>query len=251
VRAAKIKTEIRQEQIAAAALDLMARHGTRALSVARLAGKVGVVPSAIYRHYSGKDAVLDAVLDLISQRLQENVQAVRQETTDALERLHRLLERHVQLIRNNIAIPRVVFSEDILNGHAPRRRRVHRLIEGYLDQVAELIAEGQQAGNLRTDVSADTLSVMYLGMIHPAVILWLASDGAFDVSRHTAKAWPLFAQMLQPEPNQRAGPSRFAGRGSSARRERIIKLLFTKRFLRRRKFPQNRHFLTVNLGEDS
>ena len=188
--------------------------------MARLAGKVGVVPSAIYRHYSGKDAVMEVVLDLISQRLRENVQAVRTETHDVLERLHRLLDRHVQLIRSNIAIPRVVFSEDIFNGHAPRRRRVHQLIEGYLDQVAELIAEGQQAGNLRTDVSAQTLSVMFLGMIQPAVILWLASGGAFDVGGHTAKAWPLFAQMLQPEPNHRADPSSPCDRANSAEQKR-------------------------------
>jgi AcrR family transcriptional regulator len=207
MRAAKIKTEIRQEQIAAAALGLMASHGPQALNVVRLARQVGVVPSAIYRHYPGKDAVLDAVLDLISQRLQENISAVRDETPDALERLHRLLNRHVQLIRNNIAIPRVVFSEDIFSGHAPRRQRVHQLIQGYLGQVAALVVEGQQAGSLRTDVSAHTVSVMFLGMIHPAVILWLASDGAFDVGSHAVEAWPLFAQMLQMGPNHRAGSS--------------------------------------------
>lgn len=220
VRAAKTRTEIRQEQIAVAALELMARHGPKALNVVRLAGEVGVVPSAIYRHYSSKGAVLDAVLDLISQRLQENVQAVRQETPDALDRLHRLLQRHVQLLRNNIAIPRVVFSEDIFIGHAPRRHRVHQLIASYLGKVAELIAEGQQAGNLRTDASADTLSVMFLGMIHPAIILWLASDGAFDVGSHTAKAWPLFAQMLQTGRGRRAGSSSPLDRRGPAKRKR-------------------------------
>lgn len=225
MRATKTKTAIRQEQIAAAALELMARHGPKALNVGRLARQVGVVPSAIYRHYSGKDAVLDAVLDLISQRLQENVKAVREETTDALDRLHRLLSRHVQLIRNNIAIPRVVFSEEIFSGHAPRRRRVHQLIQSYLDQVAALVVEGQQAGNLRADVSAHTVSVMFLGMIHPAVILWLTSDGAFEVASHTAKAWPLFAEMLQVEPNHRAGPSPRAGRGRPASRKPIHTLV--------------------------
>lgn len=221
MRATKTKTEIRQEQIATAALELMARHGPKALNVARLAHQVGVVPSAIYRHYSGKDAVLDAVLDLISQRLQQNVKTVRDETPDALDRLHRLLDRHVQLIRSNMAIPRVVFSEDMFNGHAPRRQRVHQLIQGYLDQVAALVTEGQQTGNLRADVSAHTVSVMFLGMIHPAVILWLASDGAFDVGKHTAKAWPLFAQMLQVRPNHHTGPSRNAGRSSSVKRKQI------------------------------
>ena len=129
-------------------------------------------------------------------------------------------------MRNNIAIPRVVFSEDIFSGHAPRRQRVRHLIESYLGQVAELIAQGQQAGHLRTDASADTLAVMFLGLIHPAVIRWLASEGAFDVASHATKAWPLtlFAQMLQPEPNHRAGLSRFAGRGRPAKRERTVKL---------------------------
>ena len=111
------------------------------------------------------------------------------------------------MIRNNVAIPRVVFSEDIFNGHTPRRQGVHGLIKRYLGHVAELIAEGQKAGKFRADAAADTLSVMFLGMIHPAVILWVASDGAFDVARHTAKAWPLFAQMLQGKPTRRSGPS--------------------------------------------
>ena len=204
MRAAKTKTKIRQEQIAVAALDLMARNGVRALNVAQLAAKIGVVPSAIYRHYSGKDGVLDAVLDLISQRLQENVQVVRKETSDALERLHRLFIRHVQLIQNNIAIPRVVFSEEIFSGHASRRQRVHQLIQGYLDQVAQLIIEGQRVGSFRSDVSADTLSVMFLGMIHPAVILWLVSDGTFDIGSHAAESWPPFAQMLQNQMPRRA-----------------------------------------------
>jgi hypothetical protein len=42
VRAAKTKTEIRQEQTAAAALGLMASPGPKALNLARLARQVGV-----------------------------------------------------------------------------------------------------------------------------------------------------------------------------------------------------------------
>jgi AcrR family transcriptional regulator len=171
MRAAKTKTGIRQDQIATAALELMARHGPKSLNLARLAGKVGVVTSAIYRHYPGKDAVLEAVLDLTAQRLRDNVQAVRQETPDALERLHRLLNRHVQLIRDNVAIPRVVLSEEIFSGHAKRRQRVYQIIQGYLDKVKELIREGQLQGRIRGDLSPATGSVMFLGLVQPAAIL--------------------------------------------------------------------------------
>ena len=74
---------------------------------------------------------------------------MRQETPDALDRLHRLLNRHVQLIRNNIAIPRVVLSEEVFSRNAKRRQRVHEIIQGYLREVAELVCEGQREGSLR------------------------------------------------------------------------------------------------------
>jgi AcrR family transcriptional regulator len=195
MRAPKTKTEIRQEQIAQAALVLVSRHGLRRLNVAGLARQVGVVPSALYRHYRSKEAVLEAVLDLISCRLLENVQAVRQESSDPLECLHRLLSRHVQLIRDNVAIPRVIFSEEIFSGH--QRQRVRQIMQGYLEQVQELIREGQLQGRIRLDLAPDTGSVMFLGLVQPAVILWLMSDGAFDVAGHAEKAWRLFSGMLR------------------------------------------------------
>lgn len=220
MRATKTNTEIRQDQIATAALELMARHGPKSLSVSGLARKVGVVPSAIYRHYRSKDAVLDAVLDLIAQRLQDNVQAVRQETPDALERLHRLLNRHVQLIQKNAAIPRVVLSEEIFSGHAKRRQRVHRIIKGYLAGVAELVCQGQRDGSLRTNLPADTVAVMFLGLIQPAVILWLISDGAFDVAAHAQRAWQIFGQTIQADGSLDLSASTKAATGGQTRKDK-------------------------------
>jgi AcrR family transcriptional regulator len=226
MRAAKTKTEIRQEQIATEALDLMARHGPNSLNLATLARTVGIVPSAIYRHYPDKDAVLDAVLELISERLRRNVAAVRQGTPDALERLHRLLTRHVQLICSNISIPRVFFSEEIFNGHCKRRQRVHAVIRDFLSEVVQIIREGQQQGTIRPDVPADTASLMFLGIIHPAMILWLTSDGDFDIAEHAESAWGLFRGMLR---NQSEGSSVSASRGNSQNRVETKRISKTRK----------------------
>jgi len=196
MRARKTRTEIRQEQIADAALQLMAQQGPNSLNLVALARQVGVVPSAIYRHYPGKDSVLDAVLDLIADRFQENVNAARQDAPDAPDRLHRLLDRHLQLLQTNVAIPRIVLSEEVFNRNSARRQRVHGIVQGYLAEVARIVREGQQDGSIRPDLSPDTASVMFLGLIHPAVILWLTSDGAFDVGAHANQAWLMFSDML-------------------------------------------------------
>jgi len=199
MRAAKARTEVRQDQIAQAALDLMVRHGWKKVSIAAVARKVGVVPSNIYRHYPGKDQVLDAVLDLVGQRLLENVQAVRQETQNTFERLHHLLSRHVQLVRGEVPIPRVAFSEEAFAGSSTRRRKVYQLFKRYLDGIAGLIHEGQESGGIRTDVAADPLAVMFLGLVQPAAILWVMSDGQFDIESQTETAWRVFRQAIQPD----------------------------------------------------
>ncbi|HZL43456.1 MAG TPA: TetR/AcrR family transcriptional regulator [Verrucomicrobiae bacterium] len=204
-RAQKIKTEIRQEQIARAALVLIARRGLNHLNIGALSREVGVVPSAIYRHYPGKDRVLESVLDLISRSLLTNIEAVCQATPDALERLHLLLMRHVQLVRHHAGIPRVLFSEQIFAGSARRKQRVHQTLQGYLQKIARIIAEGRDQGQIRADIAPDTAAVMFLGLVQPAIILWLMSNGTFDVAGHAERAWCLFREMLET-PGGRSRP---------------------------------------------
>lgn len=195
--AEKLDTDVRQEQIAQAALELVAAKGIKGLSVAAVARRIGLVPSALYRHFKGKDAVLDAAVALVGIKMQANIHAVMQETSNPLDRLHQLLTRHVRMIRENVAIPRIIFSEDIFSGNPQRRKRVHQMLAGYLDEVARMIQDGQRQGKIRADADARVLSVMFLGLILPAGILWHISDGGFDVTRQTQRAWKVFCQAIQ------------------------------------------------------
>lgn len=195
--AMKLDTEIRQEQITQAALSLIASDGLKGLSVARIALRVGIVPSAIYRHFKSKDEVIDGVLDFIQDRLLGNVDAVCVETRDPLERLRLLLMRHVKLIRENQAIPRIIFSEDVYGGHPDRRAKVYRIIWDYLNQVGELIGQGQKEGRMRSDINTETAALMFLGIIQPAAILWHMSNGSFDITKHTEKAWEIFIKVIE------------------------------------------------------
>jgi len=212
--AQKLGTEVRQEQIAQAALDLIAARGLKGLSVAGVARRVGLVPSAIYRHFKGKEDVLDAVLDLLRGKLLGNVRAVCDETNDPIEQLRRLLLRHVALIRENQAIPRVVFSEEVIGGRAARKAKVYGIIRSYLNKVAAIVRRGQREGQIRTDVRAATLSVMFLGLVQPPAVLWLMSGGTFNVTRHVAEAWPMFSGAIRSSSGNRKAAARGAVRGA-------------------------------------
>jgi AcrR family transcriptional regulator len=193
----KLDTQIRQNQIAQAALDLVSSQGMKGLSVAAVARKVGVVPSAIYRHFKGKDHVLDAVLDLISHRLIGNVMAVREETADPMERLRLLLARHAHLIRDNQAIPRVVFSDEVYGGNPGRKARMHGIVSTYLSSVGDIVRDGQERRMIRNDVDPGAIAVMFLGLIQTPAILWHLSGENFDVSKQIERAWKIFRETIE------------------------------------------------------
>jgi AcrR family transcriptional regulator len=194
----KRDTAIRQEQIASAALAIIAQHGLRRTSVASVARRVGLVPSAIYRHYRGKDEILDAVLDLVRDRLLDNVRRVTTETPDAIARLQRLLSLHVSLLTTQPGILRVIFSEEVSAGKSARRARVFRTVRAYLTGVEDIIRQGQAAGSVKPDLDPPTLALMFLGLIQPAAILAHLSDGELDVATHVQKAWNVYAGALRP-----------------------------------------------------
>ena len=73
---------------------------------------------------------------------------------------------------------------------------MYRIIDGHLEQIAEIISQGQVRSRICQDQNSRTLSVMFLGLMQPAVILWHMSDGEFDLNKHAENAWEVFHKSI-------------------------------------------------------
>ncbi len=199
MRAEKQTTEIRQDEIARAALELVGTRGMKGLSMASIARKVGIVPSGIYRHFRSKDDVVDAILDYLQRELGGNVRAIAYLEGTALERLHFLLMKHIDLIRQNKSIPVVVFSTEVYNGSPRRRVRLLGIIRSYLSAIAALIAQGQREGTICEELDPKAVSIMFMGLVQPSTILWHLSAGEYDAVKQAEAAWPIFRSAIARE----------------------------------------------------
>ena len=195
----KLETKVRREQIVQAVFALLAAQDLQSLSLAAIARRVGLVPSALYRHFRDKEEIQDAVLDHVGQRLRENVAKVRAGTPEALERLHRLLRLHVRLIRENPGVPRIIFTEALLGRRPDAKARALQVVRDYLKEVAAIVREGQTSGRIRRDVEAGTVAVLFIGLFQPAAMLWFLSNGGFDVTRQAERAWAILRRALEEE----------------------------------------------------
>ena len=60
-----IRRALTRERVVAEALTVIAADGAQSLSMRALAGRLGVVPGALYRHVRGKEQLYDLILDAV------------------------------------------------------------------------------------------------------------------------------------------------------------------------------------------
>jgi len=142
---------------------------------------------------------LEATLELIQDLVMENVRSVRQASPLPLNQLKLLTLRHIQLIQEFQAIPRIVFSDEISSSYPQGRSAVYKIIRKILGQVADIIEQGQRMGQIKPALNPDAVSVIFLGLVQPPAILWYLSKGKFDVSKHMEKAWLIFEKAVRVE----------------------------------------------------
>ena len=196
------KTEVRREQIAEAALAIISSQGMKALTVARVAKMLGLATSALYRHFSSKDEILEAVLALLGQRMAANIDAACAETENGLGRLHALLTRHVRLVLEVRVIPRILFSDEIY-GTMSGKSRFSLFAQDLRGRIQSIVELGQARGEIRNDFSAEDIAIMFLGVFVPPAIYFHASGGEFDIVTQVHQSWRLFVDAVRSDSGTR------------------------------------------------
>jgi AcrR family transcriptional regulator len=197
IMAEKKDTGIRQEEIILAALTLVANQGVKSMTIERIARIVGIVPSAIYRHFNNKAEILGAVLGMIGERMKKNAIEVNKENNDSLEAIRKLLMRQVQLIMEFSAIPQILFSEEVCSENQELKETLRKMIKSFLNALTEIVERGQREGRIRTDMESRRIAIMFLGLFQPSAFLYHLNDGRFDIVKQVDMTWKMFSKAIQ------------------------------------------------------
>jgi AcrR family transcriptional regulator len=176
--AADVKTHrgLTTERVVDAALRAADQGGTEAVSLRRLAGALEVTPMAIYRHVRDKSHLLD----LMGERLLEQVDLASDETATWQDRLRRLLASYQAVVAAHPAAP-LLLSRPFVSPAVPRATEA-------------LLGIFRSAG-FDADQSARVLQVISGMLLGPAIhrATWAAAsrDRPRDADRQQAamEAW--------------------------------------------------------------
>ena len=164
-------TEIRKDEIVRAALAIVENSGLDKLNINEIAAKVEMVPAAIYRHFKGREEIVAALIEHIDQRLQYNLSQANAVTGTPIAKLKTLFELHVTLLKEEAAIPRVLYFLLSSDRNPELKAGMLSAVGVYVQQVKKLLQQGQRKGEISPDIDATAAAMMFLGMLQPLAIL--------------------------------------------------------------------------------
>lgn len=195
--AKRLTTTIRREQIAEAALALVAEQGVAALTARNVAKAVGVTAPALYRHFpGGKADILASVLDLLDEVKFQGLRRAKEEPGSALTKLRRCYQLHIETIERYRALPNLVLADTLWEDVPALRERMHASHHEQGRMVAEIVAAGQSCGEIRADISPDQIFVQFLGQFLTIAILYSRHDNMIDFKAQAEANWKMFAQAV-------------------------------------------------------
>jgi len=102
-------TEARKEEIVRAALTIIEQKGLDTLNINDIAEEIKLVPSAIYRHFRGKEEIIATLIEYTDRRLKHNLSQATAFEGTVIHKLKLLFELHVKLLSEEAAIPRILY----------------------------------------------------------------------------------------------------------------------------------------------
>ncbi len=161
----------KRERILRAAVKVFAKKGFFASRVSEIAKAAGVADGTIYLYFKSKDEVLTSLFEDRMSRLLDVMRTEIAASASAPDRVRRLIELQLGLLEGERDLAEVITvnlrqSTKLLKQYAARR------FMEYLELMASVIAEGQQCGELRADVSPRIVARAIFGALDGIALTW-------------------------------------------------------------------------------
>ena len=195
---------MRQEQILDTTLEIIAEKGLSGVNTSEIAQRIGIVPSALYRHFENKDALIDALLDRTHSILFENVRKISMESSWASKNLRSLFLLHIEFIRKNPGIPKLVFSDAAVFGSPERKKKVIFIVRNYMNKLKEIAEKGIREGDLMNDISSEAVAFSMVSFAQHVGLISNLSDGKIDMSNLAELAWSYIERAIRKD-NEKDG----------------------------------------------
>ena len=162
----------RQTEIIDRSIEIIGTKGIQGLTIKNLSKEIGISEPAIYRHFESKTDILLAILknfEEMSASLNETLKKIDDTT---IGKIQFMFTKIIELFSKEPAHISVVFSEELFKNDKILKEKIADIMDMKERAVEDIIAEGQNKGEIRNDIDSKTLAMIVIGSLRLLVKKW-------------------------------------------------------------------------------
>ncbi|MBZ0272542.1 TetR/AcrR family transcriptional regulator, partial [bacterium] len=173
--------------------------GLGKFTAASVAGEVGITDGTLFRHFDSMEAVVNAAIDRLVERLNEGLPP---EDPDPLRRLGAFLRHRFRMISTEPAILKLFFSDQLTQAAGKAGvEKIRRVQHGSMSFIRRCVSEAGNAGLLRPGPRPDELVTIIQGAVLGELLRFTYAGAAHPApaSRRGARLWKTLEALIRAE----------------------------------------------------
>ena len=193
----KLKTNIRQAQIKAAALQAIGQEGLKGFTVARIARQLGMAESNLYRHFRNKGELKAALVNEMGGQILQLVRtALIQEKTPE-KQLRSIFFGHLGIFKKQRGVLRMILSTELSGGDKLVEANLQKNIAGYLSQIKDILNGGIREKAFSPELDVEAAAMMFIGLIQATALQWLMFGDYIAEGMRGERVWEIYLKGLK------------------------------------------------------
>ena len=184
-----------------AVVALAAETNPSEITTAAIATHMHLTQGALFRHFPNKDAIWEAVMQWVADRLLARVESAARGAASPLAALEAMYLAHIGFVVEHPGVPRMIFGELQRAEDSAAKRMVKTLIRRYRERLLALIENGKAVGELDSQLDAAAAATLFIGSVQGLVMQALLLGTSKQMRKNAAASFAIYRRGIASTPS--------------------------------------------------
>jgi TetR/AcrR family transcriptional regulator len=191
-----LSSEDRRAATVGAVIALAADHDPSEISTTAIAKHMGVTQGALFKHFPTKDAILEAVMTWVADRLLARVDSAASAMPTASQALEAMFLAHTSFVTEHPGVPRMMFGELQRAGSTAPKRMAATMLRQYAERLRLQLERGRASGEFAPQLDMEAAATLFVGTIQGLVMQALIAGDVQRISRDAPRVFAIYLRGI-------------------------------------------------------
>ena len=191
-----LSSEDRRAATVGAVIALAANHDPGEISTTAIAKHMGVTQGALFKHFPTKDAILEAVMTWVADRLLARVDSAASAMPTASQALEAMFLAHTSFVTEHPGVPRMMFGELQRAGSTAPKRMAATMLRQYAERLRLQLERGRASGEFAPQLDMEAAATLFVGTIQGLVMQALIAGDVQRISRDAPRVFAIYLRGI-------------------------------------------------------